>query len=75
MGEQSPPMLRIGTCDLCGGDVIGFRGTWVAMIPPPTDSCSNCRATRASDIVEMKNPQLPEASVQTPQILDSTIGM
>lgn len=32
---------RIGTCSLCGGDVVGFRGAWGATIPPPPDKCSS----------------------------------
>lgn len=47
---------RVGTCSLCGGDVIGFRGAWWATIPPPTDRCSSCGAVRADqdDTIAMK---------------------
>lgn len=47
---------RIGTCSLCGGDVIGHRGAWWAVIPPPADQCSRCGALRADadDVIPMR---------------------
>lgn len=47
---------RVGTCSLCGGDVVGFRGAWGAIVPPPPDKCSRCGAVRADDVVPMVRP-------------------
>ena len=44
---------RVGSCSICGGDVYGFRGTWLATIPPPPDRCSACGAIAASDVIQM----------------------
>lgn len=39
---------RIGTCSICGGDVMGVRGTW-----GPPDTCTQCGAMRRIDVIEM----------------------
>jgi hypothetical protein len=44
---------RVGICSICGGDVVGYRGAWMAVIPPPPDQCSNCGATRKENVIEM----------------------
>jgi hypothetical protein len=44
---------RVGTCDNCGGDVMGYRGAWMGVVPPPPDQCSSCGAVRADDIIKM----------------------
>ena len=46
---------RIGTCSLCGGDVVGYRGAWHSVSPPPPDTCSGCGAVARgqSDVIEM----------------------
>lgn len=44
---------RVGTCSRCGGDVLGYRGAWQAVIPPPPDRCSQCGAVRRADVIEM----------------------
>lgn len=44
---------RVGQCSLCGGDVVGWRGAWFAIIPPPPDQCSSCGARRAGEVIEM----------------------
>jgi len=44
---------RIGTCSLCGGDVMGYRGAWYSVLPPPPDECTSCGAVVASDVIEM----------------------
>lgn len=44
---------RVGSCSLCGGDVIGFRGAWFSIVPPPPDKCSGCGAVRSEDVIEM----------------------
>lgn len=47
---------RVGTCSLCGGDVMGFRGAWNSILPPPPDVCAQCGATRGGgdDVIEMR---------------------
>jgi hypothetical protein len=35
---------RIGTCGSCGGDVMGHRGGWMGINPPPPDQCRSCGA-------------------------------
>jgi len=37
----------IGTCSICGADVIGHTGPWFGVIPPPPGRCSGCGATEA----------------------------
>ena len=46
---------RIGTCSLCGGDVVGFRGIWMSITPPPPDRCTRCGAVvkGQGDVIEM----------------------
>lgn len=51
MSEQ-----RVGTCSICGGDVVGYRGAWMSVTPPPPDQCSRCGARRADDVIEMARP-------------------
>lgn len=51
-------MQRVGTCSICGGDVMGFRGrAWEGIQSPPRDTCSKCGAIRADDIIQMAKPQ------------------
>lgn len=52
---------RVGTCSLCGGTVVGYRGVWMAIIPPPPDRCTTCGAVAASDVIPMVRP--PQAPV------------
>lgn len=47
---------RVGTCSLCGGDVVGFRGIWMSVCPPPPDKCTSCGAVAASDVIPMFRP-------------------
>lgn len=65
MSEQ-----RVGTCSLCGGDVVGVRGAWMSILPPPPDRCSSCGAVRADDVIEMR--QTPMAGRRTTQITTTT---
>ena len=44
---------RIGTCSICGGNVMGVRGAWMSVNPPPPDTCSLCGAVRRIDVIEM----------------------
>lgn len=48
MSEQ-----RIGSCSLCGGDVIGWYGAWFSVLPPPPPKCSSCGAGTAEDVIKM----------------------
>lgn len=48
MAEQ-----RVGTCSICGGDVIGVRGAWWSVSPPPPDKCTSCGAVAQSDVIKM----------------------
>lgn len=47
---------RIGTCSLCGGNVVGFVGAWLAVVPPPPPKCTSCGAVAAGDIIQMARP-------------------
>ncbi len=49
-------MQRVGTCSRCGGDVVGHRGVWMSVTPPPPDRCSSCGAVRADDVIQMSPP-------------------
>ena len=42
------PHQRIGTCSICGGDVMGHVGPWMGTVPPPPPRCSNCGAVSAA---------------------------
>ena len=44
---------RVGSCSLCGGDVMGYRGAWYGITPSPPDRCSGCGAVAASDVIQM----------------------
>ena len=46
-------MERVGTCSLCGGNVMGVRGAWWALGPPPPDTCQECGAVASTDIIKM----------------------
>lgn len=50
---------RVGSCSICGGDVMGYRGVWMAITPPPPDRCSRCGAVRSDDVIPMVRPALP----------------
>lgn len=49
-------MKRVGTCSLCGGPVLGIRGPWYGVNPPPPDTCKRCGAVAASDMIQMVRP-------------------
>lgn len=51
-------MQRVGSCSLCGGSVMGVRGGWWSIDPPPPDTCESCGAKRSDDVIEMR-PALP----------------
>lgn len=44
---------RLGSCSLCGGDVMGHVGAWMSINPPPPPTCSNCGAKTISDVIKM----------------------
>lgn len=44
---------RVGTCSICGGDVMGHRGAWYAVGHPPADHCVSCGARRGDDVIPM----------------------
>lgn len=46
-------LTRVGICSQCGGDVVGYRGSWHSISPPPPDQCSQCGAYRAGQVIEM----------------------
>ena len=48
---------RVGSCSICGGDVMGERGPWWSITPPPPDKCSNCGAVAATDVIQMTKPK------------------
>ncbi len=48
MGEQ-----RIGSCSICGGDVVAWVGPWMGLNPPPRPHCTLCNATARTDVVPM----------------------
>ena len=52
---------RVGTCSICGGDVMGVRGVWMSTEPPLTDTCARCGAVSCTDIILMvPRPHRPE---------------
>jgi len=58
-------MQRVGTCSICGGDVMGYRGVWMAVIPPPPDRCLHCNAVSALDVIQMTPSAKPQPRTQT----------
>lgn len=51
---------RVGTCSLCGGDVVGVRGVWMCIHPPPPDRCTSCGAVSRTDVIDMvPGPYIP----------------
>ena len=58
---------RIGTCSLCGGDVLGHVGAWWGIIPPPGPRCASCGAVPAADVIEMRRmPSCAETNTAAP---------
>jgi len=44
---------RVGTCSRCGGDVVGHRGAWMSINPPPADRCTSCGGVAQSDVIQI----------------------
>lgn len=66
MSEQ-----RVGTCSICGGSVMGIRGAWWSVSPPPPDRCSNCGAVAQGDIIKMHPaPPVPRTTTSDRFTLD-----
>lgn len=63
-------MVRIGTCSLCGSDVLGFQGAWMSVTPPPPPRCSGCGAVAAADVIQMA----PAPQRTTPYRYETTIA-
>lgn len=57
---------RIGTCSICGGDVMGWRGPWGGYSPPPPDQCCNCGAVLAKYSPHDILPMVPMVSYPYP---------
>lgn len=49
----------IGSCSLCGGDVVGHVGAWYGVIPPPPAVCTQCGAREARQPVIPMRPAYP----------------
>ena len=58
---------RIGTCSLCGGDVMGYTGAWWSTLPPPPE-CASCGAVPAwaSDVIPMVPRPRPTVFITAP---------
>lgn len=46
----------IGSCSICGGDVVKYMGVWMSILPPPPATCRDCGAT------ESRGPVIPMVS-------------
>lgn len=56
----------VGTCSLCGGDVVGHIGAWFAVVPPPLARCSRCGAVEArGKVIEMIRDNRPTTFTTT----------
>lgn len=57
----------IGSCSLCGGDVVGHVGAWHGVIPPPPAVCTQCGAREARQpVIQMR----PAYRIENPLTLD-----
>jgi hypothetical protein len=61
---------RIGSCSICGGDVVGWYGIWMSVIPPPPPKCTRCGAETADDVIQMA----PMPMLKTKEERDESIG-
>lgn len=52
---------HVGTCSLCGGSVVGYRGAWHSLLPPHPDTCSRCGAVRNDGTVIPMQARSPVA--------------
>lgn len=69
---------RIGTCSICGGDVIGHIGPWHGVVPPTPGRCSQCGAAEERGPVIPMRPATPNDKQHAPgwlhTITDNTKG-
>lgn len=56
---------RVGTCSNCGGTVVGYRGAWMSVNPPPADHCKNCGGLAKSDVIKIHPPVSPRGERST----------
>lgn len=49
----------IGSCSICGGDVVGHVSSWHMVIPPPPARCTRCGAVEVRQPVIPMRPALP----------------
>lgn len=50
---------KIGSCSICGGDVVAYEGPWMATVPPPPPHCTSCGAVTADSerVIKMVRPR------------------
>lgn len=48
---------KIGTCSLCGGNVLAYTGPWASVSPPPEPCCASCNAVVADEPVINMRPR------------------
>lgn len=50
---------RIGECSACGGDVYGYVGPYMSIVPPPPPKCRACGAVAAdcNPVIPMRRPR------------------
>lgn len=65
---------RVGSCSICGADVVGFRGVWMSILPPPPDHCTGCGAVSRSDVIEM-HPRGPRTGRVVSTTTTGNIGV
>lgn len=58
------PLVRIGTCGNCGGDVMSWEGGWFGIQKPPGPQCSQCMAVPKGkdDTIQME----PRRTIRPP---------
>lgn len=45
----------VGICSICGGEVVGHTGAWMAVVPPPPARCTKCGAVeQRGQVVRMR---------------------
>lgn len=55
----------IGTCSICGGQVMSYVGAWMSIAPPPPPTCSQCGAVAAGRVREVI-PMVPAPPPRAP---------
>lgn len=45
----------IGSCSVCGGEVVAHVGAWWSVLPPPPAHCRGCGASESrGPVIQMK---------------------